>query len=122
MPRARRASWTCWDPCAASLARAPARAARPRWLRPQEPLALMWTARGARRRTRWPAAPGRGLFAAELVRGARGLVIEEESRLADRRVRARFVARVWAAAQRRANAASAAASPERTQSAMPTPR
>ncbi|OLB10962.1 MAG: hypothetical protein AUH18_07010 [Candidatus Rokubacteria bacterium 13_2_20CM_69_10] len=65
---------------------------------------------------------GRGLFAAELVRGARGLVIEEESRLADRRVRARFVARVWAAAQRRANAASAAASPERTQSAMPTPR
>src|SRR5207244_4066099 len=65
---------------------------------------------------------GRGLFAAELVRGARGLVIEEESRLADRRVRARFVARVWAAAQRRANAASAAASPERTQSAMPTQR
>jgi len=74
------------------------------------------SARDGRRRR------GRGLFAAELVRGARGLVIEEESRLADRRVRARFVARVWAAAQRRANAASAAASPERTQSAMPTPR
>lgn len=65
---------------------------------------------------------GRGLFAAELARGARGVAIEEESRLADRRVRARFVARVRAAAQRRASAESAAASAERTQSAMPTPR
>ena len=65
---------------------------------------------------------GRGLFAAELAERMRGLAIEEESRLADRRVRGRFVARVRAAAQRRAKAASAAASAERTQSAMPTPR
>jgi len=65
---------------------------------------------------------GRGLFASELAHRMRGLAIEEESRLADGRVRARFVARVRAAAQRRAKAASAAASAERTQSAMPTPR
>jgi len=65
---------------------------------------------------------GRGLFASELAHCIRGLAIEEESRLTDRRVRARFVARVRAAAQRRAKAASAAASAERTQSAMPTPR
>jgi len=65
---------------------------------------------------------GRGLFAAALARSLRGIAIEEESRLGDARIRARFVARARAAAQRRAKAASAADSAERTQSAMPTPR
>ncbi len=67
-------------------------------------------------------AHGRGLFAAALARSLRGIAIEEESRLADARIRTRFVARVRAAAQRRAKAESAADSAERTQSAMPTPR
>ena len=67
-------------------------------------------------------ATGRGLFAAELARRLPRLAIEEESRLANPRLRARFVARVRAAAQRRARAESAADSAERTQSAMPTPR
>ena len=66
--------------------------------------------------------PGRGLFAAEVARTLRGLPIEDEARLADRRIRARFVSRARAAAQRRATTASAADSAERTQSAIPTPR
>jgi len=69
-----------------------------------------------------PRATGRGIFATELGRHARGLAIEEESRLVDPRVRAHFLMRVRTAAQRRARAASAAASAERTQSATPTPR
>lgn len=88
---------------------------------------------------------GRGLFAAALADRLPGLPIEEEGRLADPAIRASFIERVLAAAERvlgpersgecrarltealaaRAQAPStrsAAASPDRTQSAIPTPR
>ena len=52
-------------------------------------------------RTRGAPRAGRGLFATALLAGLPGLPVEEEGRLADPRVRARFLARVLARARRR---------------------